>query len=114
MPPTPPDREKKPARLRRLTIEGSPRRLGLSLIQASTLPAPANRLCLPGGGTVETFPALSEKESALIDRLIDECIQYEDDGEDHLSEIVDRIGSKLLQAFLERARARMSQPHDTR
>lgn len=45
---------------------------------------------------------LGEKEAAMIDRLIDICTQFDQSGEEHLSQIVDRIGVSMMQAFLDR------------
>lgn len=55
----------------------------------------------------EGKPALmSESEANTISRLLDVCAQYEQQGDTHLSEIVDRIGLSLMQVFLMRAHVR--------
>ena len=50
---------------------------------------------------------LNGREAQMINRLIDICTGYQEKGEEELSQIVDRIGLTLMQAFIKRSAAGM-------
>ncbi|MBW6419369.1 hypothetical protein [Celeribacter sp. PS-C1] len=56
----------------------------------------------PGMSHEHSHPHLTTHEAEVIDRLLTACSEYQHNGEDLNSELVDRIGMNMMQAFIAR------------
>ncbi|WP_417239629.1 hypothetical protein [Celeribacter halophilus] len=62
----------------------------------------SNSLHAPCASPQTISAALTTGETELIDKLLDVCTQYQQAGDPQLSDLVDRIGMKLMQSFISR------------
>ncbi|SFJ73575.1 hypothetical protein [Celeribacter neptunius] len=54
--------------------------------------------------THQPLPALSAQEHKTIQNLLDACTDLERQGENQMSQLVDRIGMTMMRSYLDRAR----------
>ena len=97
-------------------IEGLPKMIqppARDLPATRPMPAPSNLTRAPHL-TTESMPALlNQHETQTIERLLDACTEYERTGDGHLSDIVDKIGMKMMQHFVTRPRTKRPPEPDT-
>lgn len=59
-----------------------------------------------------TPPSLSAQQRRTIDNLLNACTDLQQQGEDRLSQLVDRIGMTMMQQYLARAQSLSERPSD--
>ena len=98
-----------PRRKRRLLIALPPGRPCLSLTTEVRLATVSNSGHAPDAPHDSKTPHLSLREAETIERLLTACTYYQQEGKHALSDLVDRIGITMMQAFIAR-KSRMPDP----
>ncbi|WP_321364418.1 hypothetical protein [uncultured Celeribacter sp.] len=62
----------------------------------------SNSAHAPGSAPASGHSKLTAREAEVIERLLNVCTHYQHIGDHQISELVDRIGMALMQAFMAR------------
>ncbi|WP_460274197.1 hypothetical protein [Celeribacter sp. ULVN23_4] len=85
----------------RTVISAGPDLLRLSFSTEIAHPV-ANRPLEPRFDEDFGLPDLQERDTEVIGRLLDVCNEYQQQGEEELSVLVDRIGMRMMELFMHR------------
>lgn len=91
-----------PRQRRRLLIALPPGQPCLTLSADVRMALVSNSAHAPDNAQQHSHPHLTAHEAEVIERLLSVCTYYQHLGDHHLSELVDRIGMTLMQAFMAR------------
>ncbi|WP_417279923.1 hypothetical protein [Celeribacter sp.] len=99
-----------PRQRRRLLIALPPGQPCLTLSAEIRMALVSNSAHSPANARTHSHPHLTAREAEVIERLLSVCTHYHYLGQHHTSELVDRIGMNMMQAFLAR---KTPEPSDT-
>jgi|GEM_PF-7113280 hypothetical protein len=85
----------------RMVIASAPGHLRLSFLTGHNGSAD-NRAYPPRFESPQMQPGLPPRESEMIERLLELCTEYQHQGKHDLAALIDRIGMRMMQMFLER------------
>lgn len=90
-----------PTKARRIVIASAPGQLRLRFITAPLGPSD-NRTAPPRFDAPPRPNALPRREHEMTEHLLELCTQYQHQGKDELAALIDRIGMRMMQIFLDR------------